>query len=177
VFQLYFEVECDKISLLQEVIAVEQNAVAYLIAIIALILMMNLFFVISRMRRNKNKKPVGRGAPDEAKQAIWREKEVQRRIEREQDDAYARVQLRNETLAIYEEVHQLAIIREKLGIERVPGQRLKDFIKTNQQTEAGEKKAVEQIPNERMTIFDGVHRYSATGEGGSIEREEIELGK
>jgi tRNA U34 2-thiouridine synthase MnmA/TrmU len=166
----------DTISLQWEVIAVELNAVAYLIAIIALVLVMNLFFLV-RMRRRGSSKPVGRRAVDEAKQAAWREKEVQRRIDREQDDAFAIVQLRNETLAVYEEVRQLAIIREKLGIERVPGQRLKDFIKSDEQTETVEVKDVDRAPNERMEIFDGVHRYTATREGGGIEREEVELDK
>jgi len=47
-----------------------------------------------------------RAAVDEAKQALWRDKEVERRIRREQEDALERVILRNETLAIYEEVRR-----------------------------------------------------------------------
>jgi len=42
----------------------------------------------------------------EAEQVIWRDKEIARRIEREQDGAYERVKLKNETLAFYDEVRR-----------------------------------------------------------------------
>ena len=76
-----------------------------LFAIIFLVLALNLFFVFRRFRSTKRKRPA-RIPVDEAKQALWREKEVARRIEREQYDAIERIKLRNETLALYEEVRR-----------------------------------------------------------------------
>ena len=68
------------------------------------------------MRRgNRKRKRTDRAAAEEAAQAIWRDKEVARRIEREQDDALERVKLRNETLAVYEEVRRRAAARESEG--------------------------------------------------------------
>jgi len=83
-----------------------EGSVAYLFAIVFFILALNLYFMFSRMRRGNRRKKMDRIAVDEAKQAIWRDKEIARRIEREQDDAYERVKLRNETLALYEEVRR-----------------------------------------------------------------------
>jgi len=60
-----------------------------------------------------------RAAEDEAKQALWRDKEIARRLAREQEDALERVLLRNETLALYEEVrrrHAKEDELERLGL-------------------------------------------------------------
>ena len=65
------------------------------------------------MRSTDRRPKLGRAAREEAKQAIWRDKEVARRIEREQDDAIEIIKLKNETLAIYEEVRRRAAEREK----------------------------------------------------------------
>ena len=83
-----------------------QSGVAYLFAIVFVILALNLYFVFMRMKRGNKRKRMDRTAIDEAKQALWREKEVARRIEREQADAVERIKLRNETLALYEEVRR-----------------------------------------------------------------------
>ena len=83
-----------------------EGGVAYLFAIIFFVLALNLYFVFMRMRKGNKRKRMNRVAVDEAKQALWREKEVARRIEREQDDAMERVNLKNETLALYEEVRR-----------------------------------------------------------------------
>jgi len=82
------------------------SSIAYLFAIIFIVIALNFyFFVFRRMKRDMPKR-MNRAAVDEAKQALWREKEVARRIEREQDDAMERIKLRNETLAMYEEVRR-----------------------------------------------------------------------
>jgi len=83
------------------------TGVAYIFAILFLVVALNMYFVLRRIRNDKNtRKKTTRLPPDEVKQAIWRDKEVARRIEREQDDAYERLTLRNETLAYYETVRQ-----------------------------------------------------------------------
>jgi len=81
--------------------------VAYVFAIILVVLALNIYFITSRLRRdNTKRKRMTRAAIDEAKQALWRDKEVARRIAREQEDALERVLLKNETLALYEEVRR-----------------------------------------------------------------------
>ena len=82
-------------------------SVVYIFAIIFLVLALNIYFLSSRMRRDNNKrKRMTRAAIDEAKQALWRDKEVARRIAREEEDAIERVMLKNETLSLYEEVRR-----------------------------------------------------------------------
>ena len=83
-----------------------ESGVAYLFAIIFLVIALNFYFLVIRMRRGDKRKRRDRVAVDEAKQAVWRDKEVARRLEREQDDALERIKLRNETLALYEVVRQ-----------------------------------------------------------------------
>ena len=88
-------------------VSIMGSGVAYLFAIIFFVIALNFYFLFFRMRKNNKRKKMKRAAIDEARQALWRDKEVARRIEREQDDAYERVTLRNETLALYEQVRRL----------------------------------------------------------------------
>jgi|GEM_PF-1546512 len=83
-----------------------ESGVAYIFAIVGLVLALNIYFMFSRFRKGGRRKKLNRAAVDEAKQALWRDKEVQRRIDREDEDALERVKLKNETLAIYEEVRR-----------------------------------------------------------------------
>jgi hypothetical protein len=84
-------------------------SIAYIFAIVLVVLIINVFIIRAQFRRGNKavkKRRSDRIAPSEAEQAIWRDKEVVRRIEREQDGAYERVTLKNETLAIYDEVRR-----------------------------------------------------------------------
>ena len=82
-------------------------SMVYIFAIVFIVIAINLFFVSKQFRSgNKRRTRMSRTAVDEAKQALWRDKEVARRIEQEDSDAYERVTLRNETLALYEEVRR-----------------------------------------------------------------------
>jgi len=83
-----------------------QGGVAYLVAIIFIALALNVYFTFRRISRSNKRIKKGRVSLDEEKQAIWRDKEIARRIAREQEDAVERVNLRNETLAYYEEVRR-----------------------------------------------------------------------
>ena len=83
-----------------------ESGVAYLFAIIGFVLALNIYFMFVRFRRGSRRRRVTRAAVDEAKQALWRDKEIARRIEREDEDALERVKLRNETLALYDEVRR-----------------------------------------------------------------------
>ena len=91
------------------------SSVAYIFAIVFIVLALNIYFITSRFKRSTRPKKMTRAAIEEAKQALWRDKEIARRIEREQDDALERVKLKNETLAIYDEVRKRAAARESEG--------------------------------------------------------------
>ena len=95
-----------------------EGPIAYLFVLIFFVVALNSYIFIFRNRRNRRRR-ITKAAIDEAKQALWRDKEIARRIEREQSDAYERVKLRNETLAIYDEVRKRAAARESEGIKYV----------------------------------------------------------
>lgn len=82
---------------------------AYLLAIIFLVIAAN-FFVWLRQSKNL-RKPVKRSM-SEAKAAELRHLEIQRRFELEQKDAVERIELRNKTLALYEQVRKQAEAEE-----------------------------------------------------------------
>ena len=96
-------------------VIIMDSSVAYIFAIVFIVLALNIYFITSRMKRSNRPKRMNRAAVEEAKQALWRDKEIARRIEREQDDALERVKLRNETLAIYDEVRKRAAARDSEG--------------------------------------------------------------
>ena len=83
-----------------------EGSVGYLFAIVFVVVAINLYMVTARMRRGNRRKKMNRIAVDEAKQALWRDREIERRLEREQDGALERVKLREETLALYDEVRR-----------------------------------------------------------------------
>ena len=89
-----------------------ETGLAYLIIIVFIVLALNFYFLIVRRLRGNRSRKLGRPAVVESKQAVWRDKEVQRRIDSEQNAAVERVRLRNETLALYEEVRRRAAERE-----------------------------------------------------------------
>ena len=105
-----------------------ETGVAYLFAIIFIVIVLNFYFIFSRMKRGNRHKRMGRSAISEAKQALWRDKEVARRIEREQDDAYERVKLRNETLAYYEEVRRRHAIADEADKFQLPSSDYDSFL-------------------------------------------------
>jgi len=90
-------------------------SIVYIFAIIFIVLAINIFFLALRTGRGNRYKRMNRVAVDEAKQALWRDNEIIRRIEREQEGALERVKLRNETLALYDEVRRRAALRESEG--------------------------------------------------------------
>jgi len=93
-----------------------ETGVAYLFAIIGFVLALNIYFMFVRFRRGGRRKKINRVAVDEAKQALWRDKEVQRRIDREDEDALERVTLRNETLALYDKVRRRHAKKDELEL-------------------------------------------------------------
>lgn len=110
----------------------EGTAVGYLVAIIFLVLALNLYITfrrISRTNKSINKSKKSRLRLDEEKHAIWRDKEIARRIAREQEDAIERVHLRNETLAFYEEVRRRHVFNAEYNNDRINVE--KDSIKVD----------------------------------------------
>jgi len=89
------------------------SGITSLFIIIFIVVAINFYLLIFRRMKGIRARKLTRPAVSEDKQAIWRDKEVQRRIEGEQAAAYERVKLRNETLALYDEVRRRAAEREK----------------------------------------------------------------
>jgi len=81
------------------------SAFAYLVAIIAFVIVLNFFMLFMRLRRDRYKKP-DKAAMEEERAAIHRHKEIQRRLDREQEEMAYRVEMRNKTLELYKEVRK-----------------------------------------------------------------------
>jgi len=117
------------------------GSVGYLFAIIFAIVGLNFYLLVIRTRRgNRQRKKPNRVAVDEAKQAIWRDKEIERRLEREQDGALERVKLREETLALYDEVRRRHVDKdrlESLGFSAHGSGSFSPFAKTEEQGSTG----------------------------------------
>jgi len=79
----------------------------FLIAIVFFIVAINFFMLFFRLKKEGHHK-TDRKAPGEAEASKWRAKEIQRRLDREQEDAVRRVELRNKTLELYEQVRKNA---------------------------------------------------------------------
>lgn len=90
-------------------------SIASVLAIVVLVIALNFFFLSKHFRGSERRSRKTRVAVEEAQQAKWRDNEIRRRIEREQDGALERVKLRNETLALYDEVRRRAAAREAEG--------------------------------------------------------------
>jgi len=88
---------------------------ASIIALVFIVIALNFYILIIRNRRGSRYKKRTRIAVEEAKQALWRDNEIRRRIAREEEDALERVKLREETLALYDEVRRRAAARESEG--------------------------------------------------------------
>jgi len=88
------------------------TAFAYILAIVAFVIVLNFVMLMFRLRRDSYKKP-SRDALEEEKAVVLRNNEIRRRLGREEDDAAQQVELRNKTLALYDEVRRRAAAREK----------------------------------------------------------------
>ena len=85
---------------------------ASLIGIVFVVIAMNFIMLFIRFKRDFPSKS-NRKAPDEASAAIIRDREVYYRIELEQEAAERRVELRNKTFALYEQVRRNAAAEEE----------------------------------------------------------------
>ena len=85
---------------------------AYLVAIIAFVIVINFFMLFVRLKRNKSSKSSYPAAP-EAKAAVHRHREIQRRLDREQEELAHIVEMRNKTFEIYAQVRKQAAQRDR----------------------------------------------------------------
>jgi predicted Holliday junction resolvase-like endonuclease len=83
-----------------------------IITIVFIVILMNFILLFLRLKKNRLRKP-GKKVPEEWESVQWRDKEIQRRIDREQADAMRQFELRNNTLELYAEVRRRAAEREK----------------------------------------------------------------
>jgi len=79
------------------------SAFAYLVAVIFFVILLNFVVLFMRLRRDRYQRPT-KPTMDEEQAAIRRHKEIQRRLDREQEELAYRVEMRNKTLDIYKEV-------------------------------------------------------------------------
>ena len=80
---------------------------AFLIAVVFFIVAINFFLLFIKLKRNRPRKS-GKAAMEENEAAIWRDKEIQRRLEREQEDAKEYIDRQNKTFELYEQVRKNA---------------------------------------------------------------------
>ena len=90
------------------------NAFSFLIAIVFLVLALNAAMLFLR-HRNESRTTSRRAAMEESEAVKWREKEINRRLDREQEDAEKYVELRNRTLDLYEQVRRNAAAGDSSG--------------------------------------------------------------
>ena len=88
------------------------TAFAYILAIIAFVIVLNFVMLMFRLKRDRYNKP-NKAAMEEEKAALIRDHQIRRRLDREEEDAAQRVELRNKTLELYDEVRRRAAAREK----------------------------------------------------------------
>ena len=81
-----------------------------LLSIVFVVLLLN--FVFWHRRHRKSLKPVKKATTEERARVI-RHNEIQRRFEREQEDAIKYIELRNKTLALYDQVRKKAEASER----------------------------------------------------------------
>jgi len=84
---------------------------AFLVGIVFIVIVINFAMLYNRLKRDKKLKREGI-AMSEPEASRWREKEIQRRLDREQEEAVKRVDLRNKTLELYEQVRRNAAAAE-----------------------------------------------------------------
>ena len=76
---------------------------AFLIAVVFFIVAANFFILFIRLKRDRPRK-VTKAAMEEKEAALWRDKEIQRRLDREQEEAEKYLERRNKTLELYDQV-------------------------------------------------------------------------
>ena len=81
----------------------------FMLAIVLIILIINGFFWF---RRHGKSLKSARRAPTEENARVIRHNEIQRRFEREQEDALEYIEKRNKTLALYDQVRRRAAAAE-----------------------------------------------------------------
>ena len=83
------------------------GAFAYLVAIMAFVIVLNFVMLFMRLKRDRNKKPT-KPAIEEEKAAISRHREIQRRLDREQEELTYHIQMQNKMFDMYELVRAKA---------------------------------------------------------------------
>jgi len=93
-------------------------ALGSILAVVFLVIILNFIMLFLRLKRDRIRRP-SKDVMDEKKAAEWREKEIKRRLDREQEEAAERVELRNKTLALYEEVRVRGNLRDQKAAENL----------------------------------------------------------
>ena len=83
------------------------STLAFLIAIVFFVIALNFFMLFARLKGGIRPKS-NRKAMDEKEAKAWRDREIQRRLDREQEEYANRVEKRNKTLELYKQVQKNA---------------------------------------------------------------------
>ena len=87
----------------------EDQKMPFLLAIIGFVILLNIYMLIMRRKKNRNPK---KGATSQRESHVRHHEDLVRRLEREQEDAARHVELRNKTLEMYEMVRKQAEAQE-----------------------------------------------------------------
>jgi len=88
------------------------NTFVVLVAIIFFVIAINFFMLFARLKGTRPRK-IEKAAMEEKEAVEWRDREIQRRLDREQEDAIKQIELRNKTLELYEQVRKEAAEAEQ----------------------------------------------------------------
>ena len=83
------------------------NTFSFMISVVLLVVALNAVMLYLRLRKEHRPK-TRRAAMEENEASKWRDKEINRMLDREQDEAEKHVELRNKTLELYEQVRKNA---------------------------------------------------------------------
>ena len=103
-----------------------KNTFVFLIAIVFLVLALNFLMLFIRLRKERRPGRNKKAALEEKDAVIWRNKEIQRMLDYEQETAEREVELRNRTLELYEQVRRNAAVEEVSGLDSELGPKNSD---------------------------------------------------
>ena len=89
----------------------------YLFAILGILIVANFYFLYKRSRKSRN---VGKEATARREETVKRHDALIRRLDREQEEAARRVELRNKTLEMYDQVRKQAQADRHVGEDEQP---------------------------------------------------------
>ena len=82
------------------------TAVASLVAFLFLVIAINFFMLFARLRRDKSRPSSRKPVPSEAEDVIRRDRAIQRRLAREQEQLAYAADMKDKTFELYDQVRR-----------------------------------------------------------------------